>query len=66
VGDTTHGEGRHNRLFRDHFDSQRLLLYATRLSFLHPYSGERITIEAPLDDASQQLVARLGWNRCVS
>lgn len=61
VGDTTHGEGRHNRLFRDHFDSQRLLLFSTRLSFLHPYSGERVTIEAPLDDPSQRLFARLGW-----
>jgi len=61
VGDTTHGEGRHNRLFRDHFDSRRLLLFSTRLGFIHPYSGERITIEAPLDEATQRLFARLGW-----
>lgn len=61
VGDTTHGEGRHNRLFRDHFASQRLLLFSTRLSFIHPYSGERITINAPLDIESRQLFARLGW-----
>jgi tRNA pseudouridine65 synthase len=61
VGDTTHGEGRHNRLFRDHFASQRLLLFATRLSFIHPYDGERITIEAPLDEITQRLFAKLGW-----
>jgi tRNA pseudouridine65 synthase len=62
VGDTTHGEGRHNRLFRDHFASQRLLLFATRLNFIHPYSGERITIEAPLDRETKRLFTRLGWS----
>lgn len=62
VGDTTHGEGRHNRLFRDHFDSERLLLFSTRLSFIHPYSGERMVIEAPLDEESLRLFARFGWD----
>jgi tRNA pseudouridine65 synthase len=65
VGDTTHGEGRHNRLFREHFDSQRLLLFSTRLGFIHPYSGERITINAPLDLESWQLFVRLGWTSVV-
>lgn len=63
VGDTTHGEGRHNRLFRDHFDSQRLLLFSTRLGFVHPYSGEMTTIAAPPCARSQQLFARLGWSQ---
>lgn len=62
VGDTTHGEGRHNRLFRDHFASQRLLLFASRLRFIHPYNGGWITIDAPLDAAVQQLFTRLGWS----
>lgn len=61
VGDTTHGEGRHNRLFRDHFDSQRLLLFASRLCFTNPYSGARICVDAPLDETIQRLFARLGW-----
>lgn len=62
VGDTTHGEGRHNRLFRDHFDVQRLLLFSTRLSFIHPYHGARIAIEAPLDQHTRVLFDRLGWS----
>lgn len=36
VGDTTHGDGRHNRFFREHFGCERLLLVARTLSFTHP------------------------------
>jgi len=61
VGDTSHGEGRHNRLFRDHFDSQRLLLFATDLKLRHPVSGEPLHLHAPLDVSTQALFARFGW-----
>ena len=33
IGDTNHGDGRHNRFFREHFDSHRLLLAATGVEF---------------------------------
>jgi len=63
VGDTTHGEGRHNRLFRDHFALERLLLLATELSFPHPYLCNRVTIGAPLPPDVDTLFARFGWPR---
>jgi len=50
VGDTSHGDGKHNAMFRDNFDCQRLLLHAAYLSFNHPKTGELIEINAPLDD----------------
>lgn len=61
IGDTTYGEGRHNRLFRDHFAIERLLLMATELSFVHPYSNEPVTLRAPLPTEVTALFARLGW-----
>lgn len=48
VGDTTHGHGRHNRLFRERYDCHRLLLAATRLRLRHPATGAELTIDAPL------------------
>jgi tRNA pseudouridine65 synthase len=48
VGDTSHGDGRHNRNFR-RLGIHRMLLHAERLGFVHPDSGERIEVEAPLD-----------------
>lgn len=47
VGDTTHGDGRHNRFFRDQFACHRLLLAATELAFAHPHTQQAITITAP-------------------
>jgi tRNA pseudouridine65 synthase len=61
VGDTTHGDGRHNRIFREQLDCARLLLAAAELRFTHPDSGEPIRIRAPLDDAFAAVVARFGW-----
>lgn len=49
IGDTTHGNGRHNRFFREHFGIARLLLMARRLAFTHPYADRRIVIEAEID-----------------
>lgn len=61
VGDTTHGDGRHNQLFRDEFDCHRLLLAATRLSFVHPVSGERLVIEARPGPLFERILDRFGW-----
>jgi len=62
VGDTTHGEGRHNRLFRDHFDSHRLLLMAVGLEFVHPVTDTVIKIEAGVGEDVEQLFGQLGWH----
>src|SRR3569832_585045 len=61
IGDTSHGDGRHNRFFREHLHCRRLLLAATRLEFAHPYSGAPVALAAPLDAAFLAVVERLGW-----
>lgn len=48
IGDTSHGDGRHNRTFRM-LGIHRMLLHARRLAFVHPHSGERIDVTAPVD-----------------
>ncbi len=61
IGDTTHGDGRHNRFFREQLDCPRLLLAATHLSFYHPHSGLPVEIHAPPDRTFNALLERLGW-----
>jgi tRNA pseudouridine65 synthase len=61
VGDTTHGDGRHNAFFRAHFDCHQLLLAATGLAFAHPYSGRLVDITAPLDQVYSRVITELGW-----
>lgn len=48
IGDTSHGDGRHNRQFRL-LGVHRMLLHARRLAFAHPASGERLEVTAPVD-----------------
>ncbi|MCC5810097.1 MAG: pseudouridylate synthase [Ectothiorhodospiraceae bacterium] len=62
IGDTTHGEGRHNRLFREHFRFAWLLLRADRLEFRHPFHDEPTSIEAPLPERLHRLFLQLGWD----
>lgn len=49
VGDTTHGNGRHNRFFREHYGIHRLLLMAESLAFHHPASGQPMLVRAAAD-----------------
>ncbi|WP_261841003.1 pseudouridine synthase [Aliamphritea ceti] len=66
VGDTRHGDGRHNTLFREHFDLQRLLLLATDLSFRHPHTGNLMTVSAAPGQWEQSLFAKLGWQQLIT
>ena len=61
IGDTSHGDGKHNQLFRDKFDCHRLLLHANALQLAHPYTGDDMTITAPIDTALKQLFTQLGF-----
>src|SRR5690606_13397098 len=60
VGDVRHGDGRHNRLFREHFAIGRLMLCATALAFDHPATGERLCIEATPASELRELWTLLG------
>jgi len=48
IGDTSHGDGRHNRNFRM-LGVHRMLLHARTLAFTHPHTGARIVVTAPVD-----------------
>ena len=65
IGDTSYGEGRHNRLFRNELGCSRMLLHAAELSFPHPWSGEPVTISAPLDEEFADVMSRLGWRETL-
>ena len=62
VGDTTHGDGKHNQLFRDKFDCSRLLLHSNALQFQHPATDQGISIEASISADLASLFTTLGFN----
>ena len=66
IGDTTLGRGEHNRLFREHFGSHRMLLHAWRLELVHPASGQPLALTAPPDATWEALLARFGWQQALA
>lgn len=66
IGDTTYGDGRHNRYFREHLDCRRLLLAAVELTIPHPATGELVKIASSLEDDFAAVIHRFGWSDSVS
>lgn len=48
IGDRPHGCNKQNKLWKERFEMDTMLLHASSLSFIHPYSGEKIEIKANL------------------
>lgn len=61
IGDSSHGDGRHNRAFRM-LGVHRMLLHASELGFLHPHSGARVRVTAPGDTQWQRAMTLLAWD----
>ncbi|MFT5662064.1 MAG: tRNA pseudouridine65 synthase [Sulfurimonas sp.] len=49
LGDTKYGRGEHNKMVREHYNCHRLMLHATVLEFQHPYTKEKIHLQAKAD-----------------
>ncbi|MCE9678153.1 tRNA pseudouridine(65) synthase TruC [Shewanella sp. AS1] len=65
IGDTTHGDGKQNRFFREHFGINRLWLIAKMLRFTHPRTGEPISIETELESEWLTIFEALGWQEAI-
>ena len=46
IGDTSHGDARHNRLFRAQFGDRRLLLHASMMRFQNPFDAHQEVVGA--------------------
>lgn len=66
LGDATYGKGRLNRTFAERVGVTRLWLHAHSLALAHPVTGAPLTIEAPLNEDWQRLLALPGWLDPVS
>ncbi|MGF1738930.1 tRNA pseudouridine(65) synthase TruC [Photobacterium satsumensis] len=65
IGDVNHGDGRHNRMFRENYDCRRLMLHASRLQLQHPLTGQALDIRAGVDDAWMRVMDAFGWQAAL-
>lgn len=61
VGDKSHGDWRHNKMFLDKFLCQNLFLHARSLKFDHPILGSFISIEADFPYHFKKIAKEFNW-----
>lgn len=61
IGDINYGDNKQNPFFIEHFGFKRLMLIAKSLSFIHPVTEQKITINADFDEQWQQVFNALAW-----
>lgn len=62
IGDAKYGKSKHNHYFDDKLQCSRLLLAATKLGFIHPYTDKPIQISASPGQDFIDCIQQLGWN----
>jgi tRNA pseudouridine65 synthase len=62
VGDTSYGDGKHNRRARERFGLLRLFLHASKLRLPHPATGQPIEVAAPLPEDLARTLRMLGFS----
>jgi tRNA pseudouridine65 synthase len=62
IGDRTHGCNKQNRFWKERWEMTTMLLHASYQAFTHPVTGERVVIEALLQDEFMRAMEVLGFN----
>ncbi len=69
LGDRKHGPRHHNRMWREQFQSEMLMLLAWKLVFVHPYSRTLLELETTPEPEMLSMMKVLGfgqqWNNLV-
>jgi len=61
IGDRTHGCNKQNKLFKEKWEMETMLLHASSLTFRHPVTGVNAVVEAPLQPEFARAMELMGW-----
>ncbi|MBW4889064.1 pseudouridylate synthase [Mucilaginibacter sp. HMF5004] len=61
IGDRTHGCNKQNKLFKERWEMETMLLHASQLNFCHPVTNDAIIINAPLQPEFLRVMELMGW-----
>ena len=61
LGDTTHGDGKHNKFVREQFEFNRLALTCQQMTIKHPITHEKLIIVNDFDPRMSTLMSQWGW-----
>ncbi len=63
IGDRTHGCNKQNKLFKEQWELDTMLLHASELTFTHPLTKMEVHIKAPLHNEFLRVMEIMGWSR---
>lgn len=61
IGDRTHGCNKQNKLFKEKWEMETMLLHASYLNFIHPVTGKNVSIQAALQPEFIRAMQLMGW-----
>ncbi len=61
IGDKRHGDCKHNKMFEEKLNVTKMLLHAHNLTFKHPYTHKKISINATISDDFKEVCRRFSW-----
>lgn len=62
IGDRPHGCNKQNKLFKEIWNMDTMLLHASHLSFKHPVNEVNVSIEAPIQHEFERVLKIMGWS----
>lgn len=62
IGDRPHGCNKQNKLFKEKYHMNTMLLHGRLMEFSHPVTGELISISAPLQDEFLRMLTVMGFS----
>jgi len=65
IGDRPHGCNKQNRMFKERWEMDTMMLHASYQSFTHPITGTGVIIEAPLQGEFLRVLGLLGLSPTV-
>jgi tRNA pseudouridine65 synthase len=61
IGDRKHGCNKQNKFFKEQWQMTTMLLHASELEFVHPVTGQKIHLRAPLQEEFKRMMDLMGW-----
>ncbi len=63
IGDRPHGCNKQNKLFKEKWEMDKMMLHASKMNFLHPDTEEIVNIEAKLTEDFQRTLKFLSFEK---
>ena len=63
IGDRPHGCNKQNKLFKEKWEMDTMLLHASELSFTHPINNEVLHVKAKVSDEFERVLKFLDFNK---